>query len=40
MSEDVVELDVIDLVRGLRLEALLNNRVLLVTQLHAEVVED
>ena len=40
MPQDVVKLDVIDFVGGLRCEAFLNNRVLLVAQLHPEVVED
>ena len=36
----MIELHIIDLVGGLRLEALLDDGVLLVGQLHAEVVED
>ena len=40
VSENVVELDVIDLVGGLRLEPFLNDGVLLRAQLHTEVVED
>ena len=40
VSEHVVELDVVDLVGGLRLESLQNDGILLVGDLHAEVVED
>ena len=40
VSENVVDLDVIDLVGGLRLEPFLNDGVLLRAQLHTEVVED
>lgn len=40
VPEDVVELDIIDLVRGLRLETLLNDQQFLLGDLHAEVVED
>ena len=40
VSEDVVELDIIDFVGSLCLETPLNDIKLLLAHLHAEVVED
>ena len=40
VSQDVVELDIIDLVGGLSLETLLNDVEFFCAHLHAEVIED
>ena len=40
MSEHVVELDVVDFVGGFSLESLQNDGILLIRDLHTEVVED
>ena len=40
VSQHVIELDIVNLVRCFRLETLLNDVELLLAHLHAEIVED